>query len=149
MPIGTIRSYTATKETFQPEWHHVDATDQVLGRLASRIAVVLMGKHKPTYTPHVDTGDFVVVTNADRIRLTGKKRDTMEYPSYSYYPGGYKVVPFRRMFEKHPERVLMLAVRRMLPKNKLATHMLKKLKVYRGQTHPHAAQQTKPMTIET
>ncbi len=148
MPVGTIRSYAAKKDEVEREWYHVDATDKVLGRLASRIATVLMGKHKPTYTPHVDTGDFVVVTNVENIRLTGRKSETMSYPYYTYYPGGYKVVPYKRMFEKHPERVLQEAVRRMLPKNKLARHMLKKLKVYRGDTHPHAAQTPRPWIFD-
>lgn len=148
MQAKTLRSYVAKKEQVDRQWYHVDATDRVLGRLASQIATVLMGKHKPTYTPHVDTGDGVIVTNAEKLRVTGKKRDTKQYTSYSYYPGGFKVVPFRRMFEKHPERVLTLAVRRMLPKNKLARHMLAKLKVYRGETHPHSAQQPIPWAFD-
>jgi large subunit ribosomal protein L13 len=147
MPVGTIRSYVAKKVDVVPQWYHIDATDQVLGRLAAKIAPVLMGKHKPTYTPHVDTGDCVVVTNVDKIRLTGKKALTKEYATYTYYPGGHKVVPFDKMFARHPDRVLLMAVRRMLPKNKLARHMLKKLKVYRGQTHPHAAQNPSPWTF--
>ncbi|UCG17459.1 MAG: 50S ribosomal protein L13 [Phycisphaerales bacterium] len=144
MSAGRIRTYTAKQSDVERRWYHLDASDQVLGRLATKIATVLMGKHKPTYTPHVDTGDFVVVTNVDKIRLTGKKADTVQYARYTYYPGGYKVIPFKRMFERHPERILTLAVRRMLPKNKLARHMLKKLKVYRGGTHPHAAQAPEP-----
>jgi large subunit ribosomal protein L13 len=144
MPAGTIRSYSAKKAEVNPDWYHVDGTDQVLGRLATRIATVLMGKHKPTYTPHVDTGDYVVVTNAEKIRVTGRKADTMSYPYYTYYAGGYKDVPYRKMYANHPERILQAAVRRMLPKNKLGRHMLKKLKVYRGESHPHAAQQVKP-----
>jgi large subunit ribosomal protein L13 len=148
MPTKTLRSYVAKKEEVDRRWYHVDATDQVLGRLASQIATVLMGKHKPTYTPHVDTGDGVIVTNAEKIRVTGKKRDAKQYTSYSYYPGGFKVVPFKTLFERHPERVLTMAVRRMLPKNKLARHMLKKLKVYRGETHPHSAQQPIPWAFD-
>jgi large subunit ribosomal protein L13 len=124
-----------------PEWYHVDADGKVLGRLAVRIATVLMGKHKPTYTAHVDTGDFVVVTNANKFRLTGNKDQTMSYPRYSYYPGGYKNIPFRTMMEEHPERILTSAVRRMLPKNALGRRMLQKLKVYVKSDHPHAAQQ--------
>ena len=122
-------------------WYHVDATDQVLGRLAVKIATVLMGKHRPIYTPHVDTGEFVVVTNAHKIRLTGNKAETMVYPRYSYYPGGYKEVPYSRVAQDHPDRIVREAVRRMLPKNALARHMLKKLKIYATDTHPHAAQQ--------
>jgi large subunit ribosomal protein L13 len=127
------------------KWHHVDATDQVLGRLAVRIATVLMGKHKPIYTPHVDTGDFVVVTNAEKIRMTGDKMNTMTYDSYSYHPGGFKRVPIKRVMDRHPERVLGEAVRRMLPKNALGRHMLKKLKIYTGPEHPHVAQSPEPL----
>ena len=147
MAVGTIRSYVAKKDTVDARWYHLDATEKTLGRIATRIATVLMGKHKPTYTPHVDTGDFVVVTHVERLRLTGKKRDTMQYASYTYHPGGYKVVPFKTMFEKHPERVLSEAVRRMLPKNSLGRHMLKKLKLYTGAEHPHQAQQPEPMPL--
>lgn len=128
----------------QPAWRHIDASGQILGRMAVEIARVLMGKHKPTYTPHVDTGDFVVVTNAVKVRVTGRKAETMHYPRYSYYPGGYKEVPYTQMLAKHPDRVVTEAVRRMLPKNALGRKMLKKLKVYRGETHPHTAQQPKP-----
>ncbi len=119
----------------------MDASDQVLGRLATKIATVLMGKHKPTYTPHVDVGDFVVVTNAEKVKLTGRKLDEITYDRYSYYPGGWKSVTARQMLAKHPERVLSEAVRRMLPKSALGRRMLKKLKVYAGEQHPHAAQQ--------
>lgn len=129
------------------QWFSVDASDQVLGRLASRIATVLMGKHKPTYTPHVDTGDFVVVTNAHRIKVTGQKRKTMKYASYSYHPGGYKEVPFERMMERHPERIITFAVRRMLPKSALGGRMLKKLKVYAADTHPHGAGVSTPLPL--
>ncbi len=131
----------------EQRWYVVDATDQVLGRLATRIATVLMGKHKPTYTPHVDTGDFVIVLNAGKIRLTGRKLDTMTHERYSGYPGGRNVVPIRRVLERHPERVIEEAVRRMLPKNRLARRMLKKLKVYAGDTHPHQAQQPEPLPL--
>jgi large subunit ribosomal protein L13 len=128
-------------------WFVVDATEQALGRLAARIATVLMGKHKPTYTPHVDTGDFVIVLNAGAVRLTGAKRDTMVYQRYSGYPGGQRIIPVRRVLERHPERVLYEAVRRMLPKNKLARQMLKKLKLYTGTSHPHQAQLPEPLAI--
>lgn len=141
MPATRIPSFTAKRDELPKKWYHVDAADQVLGRLAARIARVLMGKHKPQYTPHVDTGDFVVVTNAERIRVGGSKAETMVYPSYSYYPGGYKEVPYRRMMERHPERIIKESVRRMLPKNALGRHMFDKLKVYAGEAHPHAAQQ--------
>ena len=144
MPQCKIRSFCAKKGDVEPEWHHVDATDEVLGRLAARIAMVLMGKHRPTYTAHVDTGDFVVVTNTHKIRVTGQKADTMTYERYSYHPGGRNVLPFERVLERQPERILKDAVRRMLPKSTLGRHMFKKLKVYATDTHPHAAQQPQP-----
>jgi large subunit ribosomal protein L13 len=137
----------ARKEDVEPVWYHVDADGQILGRLATRIATILMGKHKPTYTPHVDTGDFVVVTNADRIRLTGRKDETMVYPRYSFYPGGYKEIPFKQMRQDHPERIVYWAVRRMMPKNALGRRMLKKLKVYASAEHPHTAQQPQTLTL--
>ncbi len=139
------KSYLARQQDFVRGWYVVDATDQVLGRLAVRIATVLMGKHKPTYTPHVDTGDFVVVLNADKVKVTGRKSETMVYQRYSRYPGGLKETPFERMMERHPERVLREAVRRMLPKNALARHMLTKLKLYNGAEHPHQAQMPDPL----
>jgi len=128
-------------------WYVVDATDQVLGRLAARIARVLIGKHKPVYTPHVDTGDYVVVLNAGRVKVTGNKKDTKVYQRYTRYPGGLKEIPMRRMLERHPERVLREAVRRMLPKNPLARRQLLKLKLYAGDTHPHQAQNPEPLTL--
>ncbi|MBI4718459.1 MAG: 50S ribosomal protein L13 [Planctomycetes bacterium] len=135
-----LRTSLATCETTDAAWWHVDAEGKVLGRLATKIATVLMGKHKPTYTPHVDTGDFIVVTNAGKVRITGRKTETMSYPRYSYYPGGFKDVPYQRFAKDHPEKVLTEAVRRMMPKNALGRNMLKKLKVYTTDTHPHAAQ---------
>lgn len=144
MPQCKIRSYVARPGQVDQRWWHIDATDQVLGRLATKIATVLMGKHKPTYTPHVDTGDCVVVTNAHKVRLTGNKANTMVYSRYSYYPGGHKDIPFKRVLERHPERIVEEAVRRMLPKSALGRRMLKKLKVYATDTHPHTAQQPQP-----
>ena len=129
------------------DWHVVDATDQVLGRLASRIALILQGKHKPTYTPHVDTGDFVVVINADKVKVTGRKADVIEYDTYSRYPGGRHLYSYKRMNELHPEKVLELAVRRMLPKSKLGRNILGKLKIYRDASHPHSAQQPKALKL--
>lgn len=140
MPRCRISSYLAKTGEVDHRWFHVDADGQILGRLATKIATVLMGKHRPTYTPHVDTGDFVVVTNAGKVKLTGIKSQTMSYASYSYYPGGYKEVPFSRMMERHPERIIHESVRRMLPKNALGRKMLKKLKIYASEDHPHAAQ---------
>ena len=142
-----FRTFVAKKGEVDQAWFHVDATDQVLGRLATRIATVLMGKHKPTYTAHVDTGDFVVVTNAQKIRVTGTKAKTMVYPRYSYYPGGYKEIPYERVMERHPERIVQEAVRRMLPKNALGRVMLSKLKVYASDQHPHTAQNPAPFTF--
>lgn len=141
------RTFSAKPGQVEQRWFSVDATDRVLGRLAASIAVVLMGKNKPTYTPHVDTGDFVVVTNAHKVRVTGGKADTMTYPRYSYYPGGYKEIPFRRVLERHPDRILREAVRRMLPKNALGRKMLSKLKVYATDDHPHTAQQPLPFSF--
>jgi large subunit ribosomal protein L13 len=128
------------------KWYLVDATDVPLGRLASQVAKILMGKHKPTYTPHVDTGDFVIIINASKVKLTGKKLDQKIYYRYSGYPGGLKERTAREMLQKHPERVIKLAVKRMLPKTRLGAKMLKKLKIFTGPEHIHEAQ--KPETIE-
>ena len=132
----------------EPKWLHVDATDRVVGRLAAQIATVLMGKHKPTYTPHVDTGDFVVVTNVEKVRFTGKKWDQKTYSWYTGYPRQRTINAADRM-EKKPELILKEAVRRMLPKNKLATKMLSKLKLYVGPEHPHQAQQPEELDPTT
>lgn len=142
-----MSTYLAKPGEVKQEWLVVDAADQVLGRLAARLATILQGKHKPTYTPHVDTGDFVVVLNAEKIKVTGRKADTVEYDTYSRYPGGRRIYSYREMVEKHPERLLELAVKRMLPKSKLGRHMLGKLKIYRGGQHPHAAQQPKALSF--
>lgn len=149
MAIGRSSCYLATRERFVASWYHVDAADKVLGRLATRIAMILMGKHKPTYTAHVDTGDYVVVTNAEKIKITGAKLDEIIYPRYSFYPGGYKAVTARQMMKSHPERVLRFAVKRMLPKSALGRHMLDKLKVYAGGEHPHQAQCPEPLELTT
>ena len=129
------------------QWHVVDATDQVLGRLAARIAVILQGKNKPTFTPYVDTGDFVVVINAEKVRVTGRKADVIEYDTYSRYPGGRHLYSFNTMKRIAPERIIQIAVKRMLPKNKLGRNMLTKLKVYKGADHPHSAQQPKELKL--
>ena len=141
-----IKTFIAKKEDVQRDWHVIDATDKVLGRMASRIAMILQGKTKPTYTPHVDTGDFVVVTNAEKIKLTGNKMNEKVYYSHSGYPGGFKEIPIKKWMDKHPDRIVTLAVKRMLPKTKLGNAMLKKLKVYAGPDHSHEAQQ--PKTLE-
>ena len=142
-----IKTFIAKKEDVQRDWHVVDATDKVLGRMASRIAMILQGKTKPTYTPHVDTGDFVVVTNAEKIKLTGNKMNEKVYYSHSGYPGGFKEIPIKKWMDKHPDRIGTLAVKRMLPKTKLGSAMLKKLKVYAGPDHSHEAQQPKTLEI--
>lgn len=125
-------------------WYVIDATDQTLGRLATRIATVLRGKHKPTYQDHVDTGDFVVVINAEKVRLTGRKLDQKFYYHYSGYMGGLRARNAREVLDTFPDRVLLSAVKGMLPKNRLARQAFTKLKVYAGSEHPHAAQQPKP-----
>jgi large subunit ribosomal protein L13 len=138
---AAMRTFMAKKETVQRRWYVIDATDQVVGRLAVQIATMLRGKHRPDYTPHVDTGDFIIVINASRIRFTGNKMDTQVYQSYSHYPGGQRVVTARQLMEKHPERILEMAVRRMVPRNKLGRQQMTKLKIYAGPSHPHQAQQ--------
>ena len=128
-------------------WHVIDASGQVLGRLASKIAIILQGKHKATYTPHVDTGDFVIVVNAEKIEVTGRKAEVLEYDTYSRYPGGRHLYSFKEMQANHPEKLVELAVRRMLPKSKMGRNILGKLKIYKGAQHPHAAQQPKPLAF--
>ena len=135
-----MKSFMAKKEQVEHKWVLVDASDAILGRMAAKIAPILMGKTKPIYTPHVDTGDYVIVVNAEKIKGTGKKAQTKEYDYYTHFPGGHKFVSFADMMARKPEKVIELAVRRMLPKNKLARKMLKKLKVYRGPEHDHQAQ---------
>lgn len=143
----TTKTYMAKNEDVQHKWYVIDANNLVLGRMAVKIATILMGKHKPEYTPHVDTGDCVIVVNADKIRLTGKKMEEKTYYFHSGYVGGLKKRPFEWMMKKSAERVVTLAVSRMIPKNKLGSAMIKKLKVYKGETHPHEAQQPEPLTI--
>lgn len=140
------KTYMAKTGQVEQKWWLVDASDKVVGRLASDIAVILMGKHRPTYTPHVDTGDYVVVINADRVVFSGKKWDQKEYTWTTGYPGLRKETASRRQ-QRHPDRILSEAVRRMLPKNKLAVKMLSKLKMYRGSEHPHAAQNPQPTEL--
>jgi len=142
-----MKTYTPSETDIQRRWWLVDAEGKVLGRLASRIAGILRGKHKPIYTPHLDTGDYVVVINAAKVRLTGDKPNQKTYFRHSGYMGGERFIPFRRMIEKHPERVIELAVKGMLPKNKLGRQMRKKLRVYAGPEHPHAGQQPQPLEI--
>ena len=141
-----MKTYSARPGDVSRNWLVVDAEGQTLGRMASAIATRLRGKHKAEYTPHVDTGDFVVVINADKLRVTGKKATDKFYHSHSGYPGGLKSISFEQLFAKSPARVVRLAVRGMMPRNRLGRAMLKKLKIYAGGEHPHAAQQ--PRTLE-
>lgn len=134
----------ARPQDVEREWYLVDAEGQTLGRLATRTATVLRGKHKPIFTPHVDTGDHVIVVNADKVKLTGRKLDQKHYYHYSGYPGGLRSLSAREVLERNPERIIEQAVRGMLPKNRLSRQLIKKLKVYAGPDHPHAAQQPKP-----
>uniref|UniRef100_A0A832I476 Large ribosomal subunit protein uL13 n=1 Tax=Eiseniibacteriota bacterium TaxID=2212470 RepID=A0A832I476_UNCEI len=136
-----MKTYSARPADVQRQWLVVDAEGKTLGRLATQIAMVLRGKHKPTYTPHLDTGDHVVVINAEKIALTGRKGDDKRYFRHSMYPGGLTWTSIGEVLEKHPERVVTNAVRGMLPKTRLGRAMIKKLKVYAGPEHPHAAQQ--------
>jgi large subunit ribosomal protein L13 len=141
-----MKTYTPKLTEIQRRWWVVDAEGKVLGRLASEIAQVLRGKHKPMFTPHLDTGDYVVVVNAEKIRLTGNKAENKAYFRHSGFIGGERFIPFKTMIEKHPERVIDLAVKGMLPKNNLGRLMRRKLKVYAGPSHPHEAQQ--PASLE-
>src|SRR3954447_12829417 len=143
----TVKTYVATPTDRERNWLLVDAEGQTLGRLATQIADALRGKRKPTYTPHIDTGDFVVVVNAERIAVTGAKRTEKKYYRHSGYPGGLKSRTLNDMLERRPEEVIRLAVRGMLPRNRLGRKQLTKLKIYAGPDHPHAAQQPQPMAL--
>ncbi|MEE8219822.1 MAG: 50S ribosomal protein L13 [bacterium] len=143
-----MRTVSVRKEDVERKWLVVDAEGKVLGRMASQVASILRGKHKPFFTPHVDCGDFVIIVNADKVRLTGKKLLNKSYYFHSNYPGGLKTVQAGKMLEKRPVRMVELAVRRMLPKTKLGRAMFKKLKVYASPDHPHEAQQPEPLEIE-
>ncbi|MGQ9785544.1 MAG: 50S ribosomal protein L13 [Anaerolineae bacterium] len=142
-----MRTYSAKPQEIQREWFVVDAQGQTLGRLATQVATILRGKHKPFYTPYVDCGDFVIVVNAEKVRVTGKKLDQKIYYRHSGYPGGLRQVSLRRQLMLHPERVIEAAVRGMLPKNRLGRKLFKKLKVYAGPAHPHQAQKPKALNI--
>jgi len=142
-----MKTYSAKAGDIQQEWYVVDGTDKVLGRLATVIAARLRGKHKPIYTPHVDTGDFIVVTNVDKLRVTGNKSEDKLYHRHSGYPGGISTTNFREMQARFPGRALEKAVKGMLPKGPLGYAMLKKLKCYAGAAHPHSAQQPKALEI--
>lgn len=140
-----VKTISAREENIQRDWHVVDARGQTLGRLATQVATLLRGKHKPIYTPHVDCGDYVIVVNAEKIHVTGNKMNQKIYYRHSGYPGGLKQVTLRDQLQKFPDRVVEQAVRGMLPKNRLGRRMFKKLKVYAGPNHPHEAQQPKPV----
>ncbi len=143
-----MKTYQQKPTEVERRWWLVDAQGKVLGRVASQVARLLQGKHKPTYTPHVDGGDFVVVVNAEKVRLTGRKAERKVYFWHSGYPGGLKSATAGELLRTKPERLFRLAVERMLPKTRLGRQMLKKLKVYRGPEHPHAAQQPTPLEVE-
>ena len=142
-----MKTHTPKASEIEHKWWLVDATDKPLGRLATEVARVLRGKHKPIYTPHLDTGDYIVILNAEKVRLTGGKPESKTYFRHSGYIGGQRLIPFRRMIETHPERVLNLAVKGMLPKNALGRAMRKKLKVYAGSEHPHQGQDPQPLEL--
>ena len=142
-----MRTYTPKAEDIESHWWLVDAEDKTLGRIATEIAKVLRGKHKPIFTPHMDTGDHVVVVNADKVRLTGRKAEQKTYFRHSGYMGNERHIPFHRMIQTHPERVVELAVRGMLPKNALGRSLRKKLKVYAGTKHPHHSQRPEPLDV--
>jgi large subunit ribosomal protein L13 len=139
------QTYFAKAGDVEKKWHHIDADGKVLGRIAVQAATILMGKHRPEYTPHVDTGDFVVITNASNVVLTGRKADNKMKVRYTGYPGGLRMRSYGEELEKHPERLVEDAVRRMLPKSRLGRQMLKKLKVYRDAEHPHTANNPQPL----
>ena len=142
-----MKTYSAKSHEVQGDWFVVDATDKVLGRLSSELAKRLRGKHKPEYTPHADTGDYIVVINADKIAVTGNKAKDKIYYHHTGYVGNLKSASFEKMKETHPERIIELAVKGMLPKNPLGRAMFKKLKVYTGSEHPHSAQQPQPLNV--
>ncbi len=141
-------TYTVRPGDIERKWFIIDANDLVLGRMATKVASILRGKHRPQYTPHADCGDHVIVINADKVRLTGRKEEQKVYYRHSGYMGGLKETPIEEMRIKHPERIVEFAVKGMLPKNSLGRAMFSKLKVYAGSDHPHAAQQPSPLTID-
>lgn len=145
--MSVDKTYIPKSGDITQDWILVDANGQNLGRLATQIAQILLGKHKPTFTPGMDTGDFVVVVNCERIQVTGNKMEEKMYYRHSQYPGGLKEITLRKQLQKHPDRVIRAAVWGMLPHNKFGRQLIKKLKVYAGPDHPHSAQQPKPLTL--
>lgn len=142
-----MKTDTPKADQIRHDWYLIDAADLVLGRLATQVAAILRGKNKPYFTPHLDTGDYVVVINAEKVKLTGNKELQKTYQRYSGYPGGRKEVPFKRMLQERPEEIITHAVKGMLPKNSLGKQIITKLKVYTGNQHPHSAQKPKPLTL--
>lgn len=147
--MTTNKTYLPPQQTMERDWYVIDATNKRLGRLASEIAMVLRGKNKPHYTPHMDTGDFVIVVNAEKVEVTGKKRTQKLYRRHSGRPGGMKTESFDKLQQRLPERIVEHAIKGMLPKNSLGRQLFTKLKVYAGPTHPHAAQKPKELQIQT
>ncbi len=142
-----MKTVSIRKEDVKHGWYLVDATDKTLGRISTEIAIRLRGKHKPEYTPHVDTGDYIVVVNAEKVKVTGNKTTDKTYYHHTGFPGGIKSITFDKLLEKEPERIIKMAVKGMMPKNKLSRAMLSKLKVYAGNDHPHTAQQPQPLEL--
>ena len=143
-----MSTFSAKPTDIKHDWYVVDAEDRVLGRLASQVAQILRGKHKPIYTPHMDTGDFVVIINAEKVRLTGNKAESKSYFRHTGYPGGTRTTSYKQMMDKYPERIIQKAVKGMVPHNRLGRQIMKKLKVYVGPNHEHEAQQPKPLIIK-
>ena len=143
-----MKTYSAKAHEVKRDWYVIDASEKTLGRLATEVARRLRGKHKAEYTPHVDTGDYIVVTNAEKVKVTGRKASDKMYYHHSGYPGGIKSISFEKLQQKNPIKIIETAVKGMLPKNPLGREMYRKLKVYSGQDHPHAAQQPKQLEIE-
>ncbi len=135
-----MKSYMAKPNEFERKWYVIDAENKVLGRLATEVSTMLMGKNKPTYTPHIDTGDFIIIINADKIKLTGNKINQLNHTYHTGYPGGLKEIPYNKLIETKPEKIIELAVKGMLPKNKIGRQMIKKMKIYAGSEHNHQAQ---------
>jgi large subunit ribosomal protein L13 len=133
---------------FEQNWWVIDATGLVVGRLATTVATILRGKHKPQFTPHQDTGDYVIIINAEKVKFTGRKMEQKTYQTYSHYPGGQKIIPAAEVLAKHPERVLISAIKRMVPRTRLGRAQMEKLKIYKGPQHPHQAQQPKEFKVK-
>ncbi|OQX70978.1 MAG: 50S ribosomal protein L13 [Candidatus Cloacimonas sp. 4484_275] len=144
-----MKTVTPKPEQIKQDWYVVDASDQILGRLATRVAAILRGKNKPYFSPHLDTGDYVVVINAEKIKLTGNKELQKTYKRYSGYPSGLKNIPFKRMLAEKPEEIIRHAVKGMLPKNALGRKLIRKLKIYVGEEHPHTAQKPKNISLSS